>query len=63
MFCIFQKAVLNREKIKSVFQHLYNKEKCFPSFDLNCFSILDSATAKYQTKLKEGIYIDWEKPN
>ena len=35
----------------------------FTSFDLNCFFILDSATTKYQTKLKEGINIDWEKPN
>ena len=46
-----------------VFQHLHNKEECFSSFDLNCFSILDLATTKYQTKLKEGMYIDWKKPN
>ena len=39
------------------------KEESFSSFDLNCFSILDWATTKYQTKLKEGMYIDWEKPN
>ena len=25
--------------------------------------ILDSATTKYQIKLKEGLYTDWEKPN
>ena len=24
---------------------------------------LDSAITKYQTKLKEGMYINWEKPN
>ena len=39
------------------------KEESFSSFYLNCFSILDWATTKYQTKLKEGMYIDWEKPN
>ena len=50
-------------KVSQVFQHLHTKEKCFSSFDLKCFSILDSATTKYQTKLKEGMYIDWEKPN
>ena len=54
--------IKNDTKI-NIFQHLHNKEECFSSFDLNCFSILDSATTKYQTKLKEGMYIDWEKPN
>ena len=43
---------------------LLYKEECFSSFeDLNCFSILDLTTTKYQTKLKEGMYIHWQKPN
>ena len=50
-------------KKSHVFQHLHSKEECFSSFDLNCFSILDSATAKYQIKLKERMCIDQEKPN
>ena len=25
--------------------------------------MLGSGTTKYQTKLKEGMYIDWKKPN
>ena len=54
---------IKKDKKFHGFQHLHNKEECFSSFDLNCFSILDSATTKYQTKLKEGMYIDWEKPN
>ena len=54
---------IKKDKKSHVFQHLHNKEECFSSFDLNCFSILDSATTKYQTKLKEGMYINWEKPN
>ena len=54
---------IKRNKRYHVFQHLQSKEECFSSFDLNCFSILDSETTKYQTKLKEGMYIDWEKPN
>ena len=33
------------------------------SIDLNCSSVLDSTTTKYQTNFKEGMYIDWEKPN
>ena len=54
---------IKKDKQSHVFQHLNSKEECFSSFDLNCFSIVDSATTKYQTKLKEGMYIDWEKPN
>ena len=54
---------IKKDKKSHVFQNLHNKEECFLSFDLNCFSILDLATTKYQTKLKDGMYIDWEKPN
>ena len=47
-----------------MFLHIYTaKGECFSSFDLNCFSILDSTTTKYQTNSKEDKYIDWEKPN
>ena len=48
---------IEKEKNSHVFQHLHNKEECFSSFNLN------SATTKYQTKLKDGMYIGWEKPN
>ena len=55
--------LIKKDKKSHIFQHLHNKEECFSSFDLNCFSILDSATTKYQIKLKEGMYIDWKQPN
>ena len=54
---------IKKDKKFHVFQYLHSKEECLSSFDLNCFSILDSTTAKYQTKLKDGMCIDWEKPN
>ena len=52
-------------KIKShMFFNVYTaKRSVFQAFTENCFSILHSTTTKYQTKLKEGMYIDWEKPN
>ena len=28
----------------------------------DCFSILDTALTEYQLKIKEDMYIDWEKP-
>ena len=43
---------IKHDKKINIFQHLHNKEECFSTFDLNCFSILDSATTKYQTKVK-----------
>ena len=51
------------KKIKScIFFNIYTtKRNVFQA--LNCFSILDLATTNYQTKLKEGMFIDWEKPN
>ena len=52
-----------KDKKPHVFQYLQNKEECFSNFDLNCFSISDYATSKYQTKLKYSMYIDSEKPN
>ena len=54
---------IKKDKKSIIFQHLHNNKECFSSFDLNCFSILDSATSKYQAESKEGMYIDWEKPN
>ena len=54
---------VKKDKKPHVFQHLHNKEECLSSFDLNCLSILALAKTKYQTKLKKGMYIDWEKPN
>ena len=42
---------------------MYNNEKCFSSFNSDCFSILLYALTQSQIKIKEGMYIDWEKPN
>ena len=53
---------IKKDKKFHVFQCWRTNEEWFSSFGLNC-SILDSATTNYQTKLKGGMYIDWEKPN
>ena len=42
----------------NIYKHLHNNEECFSSF-----SILDYAPTQFQIKIKEGMYIDWEKPN
>ena len=43
---------IKKDKKPHVFQNLHNKVECFSSFDLNCVSILDSATAKFQKSWK-----------
>ena len=37
--------------------------ECFSSFNSDFFSILDYAQTQFQIKIKESMYIDWEKPN
>ena len=46
-----------------IYKLLHNNEECFPSFNSDCFSILDNPPTQFQIKIKEGMYIDWEKPN
>ena len=47
----------------SVFRHLQSSEFCQTSCTPNCQQIQDSAATKYQVKLKESMFIKWEKPN
>ena len=42
---------------------LHEIEGCFNSFTFDWFAILGRAETEYQLKIKEGMYIDWEKPN
>ena len=42
--------------------HLQSSESCRTSCTLDCFQVLDSAATKYQVKLKESMFIKWEKP-
>ena len=47
----------------NVFRHLQSSESCQTSCTLGCLQILDSAATKYQVKLKESMFIKWEKPD
>ena len=46
-----------------IYKHLHAKEECFNSYNDSCFSILDTASTKFQLRLKEGMYIGWENPD
>ena len=54
---------VKKDKKSNICKHLRNNEKCFSSFSSDCFSILDYALTQFQIKIKEGMCIDWERPN
>ena len=54
---------LSSDRSSHVFKHLQSSESCRISCSADCFTVLDSATTKFQVKLKESMYIKWEKPD
>ena len=54
---------VKKDKKSNIYKHLHNNEKCFLSSKSDCFPILDYASTQFQIKIKEGMHIDWEKPN
>ena len=54
---------MSSDRSSHVYNHLLASESCCTSCNLDCFKILDSAPTRYQVKLKESMYIKWEKPD
>ena len=54
---------VKKDKKSNIYKYLHNNKEFFSSFNSDCFSILDYAPTHFQIKIKEGMYIDWEKPN
>ena len=53
---------LGKDKNSHVFKHLENSIACKENANFDSFVVLDTAPTKYQLRLKEGLYIDWLKP-
>jgi len=51
---------ISRDKQSHIYKHIHRNIECFDSCNKDCFSILDTASTKFQLKLKEGMYIGWE---
>ena len=50
-------------RIKShIYQHLMSSADCLNACSRDCFSILDTARAKHQFRIKESLFISWLKP-
>ena len=54
---------MSSDRLFHVYKHLQASESCRTFCNLDCFKILDSAPTRYQVKLKESMYIKWEKPD
>ena len=40
-----------------------NTALCFGSYDYLCFKIIDKANSKFDLKIKNGLHVNWRKPN
>ena len=45
-----------------VYQHIASSQACSESCSMECFTILDTAAPGFQLKIKDEMYIKWEKP-
>jgi len=50
------------DKSSHVYRHLQSSRACHDSCDTECFTILDSASSKFQIKIREALQIKWENP-
>ena len=57
------KKHLETDSKSHIFKHLDTNRKCKELCNAECFEVIDSATSSYRLKLKEVMYITWEKPS
>lgn len=50
------------DKSSHIFQHLQSSERCRQSWSIDHFKIVDSASTKFELKIKEVMHVNWEKP-
>ena len=54
---------LEMDKESHIYKHIRAHPECMQASDTSCFSILDQARTQFQLKMKEGMFIQWEKPS
>ena len=60
--CTRVREHLLSDKSSHVYRHLQLSRACHNSCDTECFTMLDSATSKFQIEIKEALHIVWENP-
>ena len=54
---------IKKDNKSHIFKHLHSTTACFDSYNSLSFKIIDKANSKFDLKIKEGLYINWRKPN
>ena len=57
------KEYLETDSKSHIFKHLNTNRKCKELCNAECFEIISSTTSSYRLKLKEAMYITWDKPS
>ena len=52
----------DKDKKSHIYQHLMSFQYCLDKYSKDCFSVLDTANAKHQLRIKESLYITLLKP-
>ena len=53
---------LQIDPTSGTFKHLQESRICNSVCSKACFSVIDPATAEYQLKMKEALYVKWIQP-
>ena len=53
---------LEKDKQSHIYKHLKSSDACKSHANQDSFTILDCASTNWQRKIKEGLYIYWQKP-
>ena len=46
-----------------IFKHLKSLDSCKDACGESCFRVLDSSSSYHSSRIKEALYIIWERPN
>ena len=49
------------DKASRVYQHIASSQACRESCSMECFTILDTTASGFQLKIKDAMYVKWEK--
>ena len=54
---------IKKDNKSHIFKHLHSTATCFDSYNSLCFKVIDKSNSKFDLKIKEGLHINWRKPN
>ena len=52
-----------KDKNSHIYKHVNSNENCKRVCNESCFLVIDRTPTEFQLKIKEGLHIEWEKPD